>query len=180
MRAVKQDKWLERKLTDLLVGWLTQVAFEDDSEAEEMGEGEESEAVGTEDVGMTGGTQLLAMEVDEEEDEVVVVVEIKWGKMQKWALSSPPKMSRKRVHMGMVTQTLAGSQVQGGLVQGSQAGSRNAGSMGRPCERCVKHWIPCMVVGGRVRCKNCWAKHYGCLLILAREGVGGRSGPSGS
>ena len=35
MRAVLWEKQLEHKLTDLLVGWLTLVEFEDDSEAEE-------------------------------------------------------------------------------------------------------------------------------------------------
>ena len=43
-----------------------------------MGEGEGSKAAGTEDVGTTGGTQSLVMEVNEEgEDEVVVVEEVK-------------------------------------------------------------------------------------------------------
>ena len=69
MRAVLWEKQLEQKLTDLLVGWLTQVEFEDDSEAEE------SEVVGMEDIGMTGGTQPSVIEVDEEEEEDVVVVE---------------------------------------------------------------------------------------------------------
>ena len=36
----------------------------------------QSEVVGMEDIGTTGGTQLLAMEVDEE-DEIVMVVEVK-------------------------------------------------------------------------------------------------------
>ena len=53
------------------MGWLTQAEFEEDLEVEE------SKAVGTEDVGMTGGTQSSVMEVDEEEDEVVVVEEVK-------------------------------------------------------------------------------------------------------
>ena len=60
-------------------------------------EGEESEVVGTEDVGVTGGTQSSAMEVNEEEEEVRVVGEVKQGEMQKWAPLSPPKMWRKRV-----------------------------------------------------------------------------------
>ena len=55
----------------LLAGWLTQVEFEDDLEAEK------SKVVGMENVGMTGETQLSVMEVDEEEDEVAVVVEVK-------------------------------------------------------------------------------------------------------
>ena len=75
-----------------------------------------------------------------------------------------PKTLRKRVHTAMVTQMLVGSQV-----QGSQVGSGNVGSTERPCERCVKHWIQCVMVSGRARCKNCWVNHYGCLLMLAKE-----------
>ena len=56
---------------------MSQAELEIDSEAEEMVEVEGSKAVGLEDVGTTGGTQLSVMEVDEEgeegEDEVVVV-----------------------------------------------------------------------------------------------------------
>ena len=77
-RAVKRDRRLEEKLTAVLEGWLTQVELEIDSEAEETGEAEGSEVVGMEEVGMMGGTQSSAMEVDkEEEDEVVVVEEVK-------------------------------------------------------------------------------------------------------
>ena len=77
-RAAKRDRWLEEKLTAVLEGWLTQVELEVDSEAEEMGEAEESAAIQTEEVGTTGGTQSSAMEVDEKgEDEVVVVEEAK-------------------------------------------------------------------------------------------------------
>ena len=57
---------------------MSQEALEVNSEAEEMGEGEGSEAVSTEDVGTAGGTQSSVMEVNEEgEDEVVVVEEVK-------------------------------------------------------------------------------------------------------
>ena len=43
-----------------------------------MVEAEGSEAIGTEEFGTMGGTQLSAMEVDKEgEDEVVVVEEVK-------------------------------------------------------------------------------------------------------
>ena len=73
-RAAKRDRRLEEKLMAVLEGCLSQEALEVDLEAEEMGEGEESEAVGTE-VGMTSGTQSSAMEVDEEEEDEVVVVE---------------------------------------------------------------------------------------------------------
>ena len=74
----KRDRWLEEKLTAVLEGRMSQVELEIDLEAEEMGEAEESEAIGTEEVGTTGGTQSSTMEVDEEgEDEVVVVVEAK-------------------------------------------------------------------------------------------------------
>ena len=75
---VQRDKQLEEKLMAVLEGQLSQDVLEVDLEAEEIEEAEGSEAVSTEDVGMTGGTQLLAMEVDEEgEDEVVVVGEVK-------------------------------------------------------------------------------------------------------
>ena len=77
-RAAKRDRHLEEKLTAVLEGRLSQEASEVDLEAEEMGEAEESEAVGTEEFGATGGTQLSVMEVDEErEDEVVTVEEVK-------------------------------------------------------------------------------------------------------
>ena len=70
-RAVKRDRWLEEKLTAVLEGQLNQEALEVNSEAEEMGEAEGSESIGMEDVGTAGGTQLSAMEVNEEgEDEV--------------------------------------------------------------------------------------------------------------
>ena len=97
-RAAKRDRCLEEKLTAVLEGQLSQEALEVDSEAEEMGEAEESEAVGTEEFGATGGMQSSAMEVDEEgEDEVVVVEQVKRGETRKRAPSSPPKSSRKRV-----------------------------------------------------------------------------------
>ena len=63
-------------MTAVLEGQMSQVELEIDSEVEEMGEAEGSEAVGMEDVGMTGGTQSLAMEVDEEGEDEVVVVEV--------------------------------------------------------------------------------------------------------
>ena len=68
---------------------------------EEMGEAEGSEAIRMEEVGVTGGTQSSAMEVDEEgEDEVVVVERVKQGETRKQAPSSPPKSSRKRSEQG--------------------------------------------------------------------------------
>ena len=77
-RVVRWDRWLEEKLTEVLEGWLTQAELEINSEAEETGEAEESEVVRMEELGMMGGTQSLMMEVDkEEEDEVVVVEEVK-------------------------------------------------------------------------------------------------------
>ena len=86
-RAVRQDKQLEEKLMEVLEGQLSQAVLEVDSEAEEMGEAEGMEAVMTEDVGTTGGTQLLATEVDEKEGEdVVMVEEVKQGEMRTWAL----------------------------------------------------------------------------------------------
>ena len=97
-RVVKRDRRLKEKLTAVLEGWLTQAELEVNSEVEEMGEAEGSEAVGMEEVGMTGGTQLSVMEVDEEgEDEVVVVEEAKQGETRKWAPLLPPKLLRKRV-----------------------------------------------------------------------------------
>ena len=77
-RVVRWDKRVGEKLTELLEGWITQEAFQEDLEAEEIVEVEESEAVGMEDFGMTGGTQSSVMEVNkEEEDEVVVVEDVK-------------------------------------------------------------------------------------------------------
>ena len=94
----KRDRRLEEKLMVVLEGRMRQAELEIDSEAEEMGEAEGSEAVGTEEVGMTGGTQSSAMEVDEEgEDEVVVVEEAKQGETRKRVPLSLPKSSRKRV-----------------------------------------------------------------------------------
>ena len=102
---MKQDKWLKEKLTEVLEGQLTQAALEVNSEVEEMGEAEESNFIGT-----MGGTQSSAMEVDEEEeDEVVVVEDIKRGEIWKRALSSPLKMLRKRVHAAMAMQPSVGS-----------------------------------------------------------------------
>ena len=80
-RAAKRDRRLKEKLTVVLEGRMSQVELEIDSEVEEMVEAEGSEAIGTEEYGMMGGTQLLAMEVNEEgEDEVVVVEEVKRGR----------------------------------------------------------------------------------------------------
>ena len=77
-RAAKQDRCLKEKLTAVLEGRMDQAELEVDSEAEEMVEAEGSEAIGMEEYGTTGGTQLSAMEVDEEgEDKVVVVEEVK-------------------------------------------------------------------------------------------------------
>ena len=131
---------------------MSQAELEIDSEVEEMGEVEGSEAVGTEEVGTTGGTQSLAMEVDEEgEDEVVVVEEAKRGEMRKRAPSLPPKSSRKRVRAGTATQTPAGSQAKGSSVQGSQVVMGSAVSMANPCWRCVKHKTVCIVPSGGAR-----------------------------
>ena len=127
-RVAQWDKRLEEKLMEVLEGQLSQVALVVDLEVEEMGEAEGSKAVRTEDIGTTGGTQSSVMEVDkEEEDEVVVVEEVKQSEMWKWAPLSLLKTLRKRVQVGMATQMLGSS------VQGSQAGSGNAGSMGKLC-----------------------------------------------
>ena len=93
----KRDRWLEEKLMAVLEGQMSQAELEINSEVEEMVEAEGSEAVGMEDVGMTGGTQSSAMEVDEEGEDEVVVVEVQRGETRKRALSSLPKLSRKRV-----------------------------------------------------------------------------------
>ena len=179
-RAAKRDRRLKEKLTAVLEGWMSQVELEIDSEAEEMVEAEGSEAVGTEEFGTTGGTQSSAMEVDEEgEDEVVVIEEVKQGETRKRALSSPPKSLRKRVRAGTATQTPAGSQVKGSSVQGSQVGVGTAVSMVNPCWRCVKHKTVCIVPSSGARCESCWAKHYGCSLVLPKEVVGGKGGVSG-
>ena len=160
---------------------MSQVELEIGSEAEEMVEAEESEAVGTEEFGTTGGTQSSVMEVDEEgEDEVVVVEEVRRGETRKRVPSSPPKSSRKRVRAGTATQTPAGSQVKGSLVQGSQAGVGTAVSTANPCWRCVKHKTVCIMPNGGARCENCRAKHYGCSLVLPKEVMGGKGGPLGS
>ena len=124
---------------------MSQEALEFDLEAEEMGEGEGSEAIGMEDVGMTGGTQSSAMEVNKEGEDEVVVVEVKQTEMWKWALSSLPKSSRKRVQAGTATQTLVGSQVKGSLAQGSQVGIGTVMSTTNPCWRCIKHQVECIV-----------------------------------
>ena len=148
-RAAKRDRCLEEKLMAVLEGRMDQAELEVDSEAEETVEAEGSKAVGTEEYGTMGGTQSSAMEVDEEgEDEVVVVKEVKRGETRKWAPSSPPKLSRKRVRAGTATQTPAGSQVKGGSVQGSQAGVGNAVSTANPCWRCVRHKAVCIVPSG--------------------------------
>ena len=148
-RAAKRDRWLEEKLMVVLEGQMSQAELEVDSEAEAMGEAEGSKAVRTEEVGMTGGTQSLVMEVDKEgEDEVVVVEEAKQGETRKWALLLPPKLLRKRVQAGMATQTPAGSQVKRGSVQGSQAGMGTAVSTANPCWRCVKR-VECVVPSSR-------------------------------
>ena len=77
-KVARQDERVGEKLMELLAGWITQEVFQEDLEAEEIVEVEESEAMGTEDFGMTSGTQLSAIEVnEEEEDEVVVVEEVK-------------------------------------------------------------------------------------------------------
>ena len=75
MKVMWWEKWVDEKLTEFLEGRITQVQLEADSEAEQSVEGEESEVVGMEDAGATGGTQSLVMEVNEEEEVVVVVME---------------------------------------------------------------------------------------------------------
>ena len=160
---------------------MSQEVLEINLEAEEMGEAEGSETVRMEEVGMTGGTQSSAMEVnEEEEDEVVVVEEVKRGEMRKWAPSSPPKSSRKRVQAGTVTQMPAGSQVKGSSVQRSQAGTGTAVSMTNLCWRCVKHKMACIMLSGRAQCENCWVMHYRCSLVLPKDAMGGKGGALGS
>ena len=111
---------------------------------------------------------------------MVVVEETKRGETRKRAPSSLPKSSRKRVQAGTATQTPVGSQVKGGLVQGSQVVVGPVVSTANPCWRCVKHKTVCIVPSGGVRCENCRAKHYGCSLVPPKEVVGAKGGPSGS
>ena len=75
MKAMWREKWVDEKLTEFLEGWITQVQLEANLEVEQSMEAEESEAVETEDVRTTGGTQSSAMEVEEEEEDKVVIVE---------------------------------------------------------------------------------------------------------
>ena len=63
---------------------------------------------------------------------------------------------------------------------GSQAGVGNAVSTANPCWRCVRHKAVCIVPSSGAQCENCRAKHYGCSLVLPKEVVGGKGGPSGS
>ena len=74
-KAMWQEKWVDEKLTEFLEGWITQAQLEANLEVEQSMEAEESEAVETEDVRTTGGTQSSAMEVEEEEEDKVVIVE---------------------------------------------------------------------------------------------------------
>ena len=148
VRVAKQNKHVVEKLTALLAGQIMQEAFQENSEAEQSAEGEESELVGMEDVGATGGTQSSVMEVNEEEEEVVVVEEGKQRETWKQALSLPPKTLRKRVQAGTAIQTPVGSQVQVGSMQGSQVGSGQVGSTRRQCDWCRKYRIECVIVVG--------------------------------
>ena len=179
-RAAKRDRWLEEKLMAVLEGRMSQAELEIDSEAEDMGEVEGSEAVGMEEVGTTGGTQSSVMEVDEEGEDEVVVVEVQRGETRKRAPLLPPKSLRKRVQAGTVTQMPVGSQVKGSSVQGSQAGMGTAVSTANPCWRCVKHRVKCVVPSSGAQCENCQAKHYGCSLVPPKEVMGGKGGPLGS
>ena len=109
-----------------------------------------------------------------------MVKEVKQGEMRIRALSSPPKSSRKRVRAETATQTLVGSQVLGSLVQGSQVGLGNMGSMAKPCWRCAKHRVQCIITTEGAQCDNCQAKYYRCSLVPPKESGGGRGGVSGS
>ena len=65
--------------------------------------------MGTEEVRMTGGTQLSVMEVDNGEDEVIVLEEVKQGETHKQAPLLPPRTLRKKVHVVTAIQTPVGS-----------------------------------------------------------------------
>ena len=79
-----------------------------------------------------------------------------------------------------MTQMPVGSQVKGGLVQGSQVGMGTEVSTANPCWRCVRHKMVCIVPSSGAQCENCRAKHYGCSLVPPKEVVGGKGEPSGS
>ena len=70
--------------------------------------------------------------------------------------------------------------MKGSSVQASQTGMGTVVSMANLCWRCVKHKTVCIVLNGGAQCENCQAKHYGCLLMLLKEVVGGKGGASGS
>lgn len=128
--------------------------FEQDSEVGQ------SEAMGTEVEG-TGETQVLVMEEDKgREEDMVVVEEGKHGGGQNGVPLLPPKASRKRAHVVMVSQMpVLGSQVQGGLVHGSQV---NAVGVGMPCKRCTWEGVACVTMDGHTWGANCKVKHYRC------------------
>ena len=72
------------------------------------------------------------------------------------------------------------TQMLGSSVQGSQVRLGNVGSIVKPCWRCIKHRVQCIVAAEGARCDNCQAKHYGCSLVLPKELGGGRGGVSGT
>ena len=111
------------------------------------------------------------MEVDDgSKSEVVTVEEGKQSRGWKQVPSSPPKQSRKRACITTATQ----------MTMGSQAKTESAGGMGIRCERCIQQGIVCMVVDRGAQCANCKAKHYGCLLVVAKEVMRGKGSLVGS
>ena len=166
----EQVVWCERQVHKKVKAFIEGQIMEEELEWNSEAEADIEVAVGSR-VEETGDPESSAMEVDGGSESKVVAVE-EGGKRggQKQVPSLPPKVSRKRAHAAMVTQSQVGSQLKAGSV----------GHMGTQCEWCVWQGIMCMVVDGGARCANCKAKHYGCLLVVAKEPSGGKGSPAGS
>ena len=159
---------MEEKLEAFVDGKMTEEEFEQDLEADAEVEGDK--VTGMEEVKETGWMVALAMEVDADgESEVMAVEKGQRSGGQKRVLLSPPKQLRKRAHTATVMQMTTGSQVK----------MDSTRHIGIGCEWCVQQSIMCVAVDGGTRCANCKAKHYGCLLVVAKEVLRGKGGPSG-
>ena len=145
--------------------------MEEELEQNSEAEAEDVKVVVGSEVKETGGPESLAMEADDgSESEVVAVEEGKRSRGQKWAPSLPPKQVRKRACAVTAMQMTVGSQVK----------TESMRSVGIGCEWCVRQGIICVAVNGGVRCANCKVKHYKCLLVAVKEGMGGKGSPVGS
>ena len=58
--------------------------------------------------------------------------------------------------------------------------TESTGSVGIGCEQCIRQGIVCVAADGATQCANCTAKHYGCLLVVAKEVLRGKGGLLGS